>query len=470
MSGHKKIAIGGISTECSTYSPLFQTEDDFNKIEGDSLVELLNFPFESFNIHAHPLFFCKSLPGGPVEAKFFSSIKEKFLKLLKSACPLEGVLLLIHGAMHVPDIEDPEGNWISEVRSIVGDSCIIAVCFDLHGNVTDEIINNINIFTAYRTAPHIDIESTYHRAAKLLTDAVNGDFRPEVVWSSIPVLVSGEMSSTFAEPCRSIYKQLEIFDQRKGVLDSNLMIGYVWADIKTAGASAVVTCSDQQSGIEACTEIAYMYWNNRNKLNFDMHAGEVDKVLKLIPEEFSIVADSGDNPTAGGVGDRADVLEALIKRGIQKVLVAGIAAPGIIKELQTNGHKLISIGNRLGGGGPIIKIKPEKNYIENECAVVIFQGITIVLTEQRRPFHNLRDFTDLGIDLGDFTLLVVKSGYLSPELQSLSAPSYLVLTDGAVCQHFDRLENKFRKRPLFPFENPEEFVPFVSHKQLLSIS
>ena len=366
--------------------------------------------------------------------------------------------------MHVPDIEDPEGNWISEVRSIVGDSCIIAVCFDLHGNVTDEIINNINIFTAYRTAPHIDIESTYHRAAKLLTDAVNGDFRPEVVWSSIPVLVSGEMSSTFAEPCRSIYKQLEIFDQRKGVLDSNLMIGYVWADIKTAGASAVVTCSDQQSGIEACTEIAYMYWNNRNKLNFDMHAGEVDKVLKLIPEEFSIVADSGDNPTAGGVGDRADVLEVLIKRGIQKVLVAGIAAPGIIKELQTNGPKLISIGNRLGGGGSIIKIKPEKNYIENECAVVIFQGITIVLTEQRRPFHNLRDFTDLGIDLSDFTLLVVKSGYLSPELQSLSAPSYLMLTDGAVCQNFDRLENKFRKRPLFPFENPEEFVPFVSHK------
>ena len=101
------------------------------------------------------------------------------------------------------------------MRSIVGERCIIAVCFDLHGNVTDEIIKNINIFTAYRTAPHIDIESTYHRAAKLLTGAVNGDSRPKVVWSSIPVLVSGEMSSTFVEPCRSIYKQLEIFDQRK---------------------------------------------------------------------------------------------------------------------------------------------------------------------------------------------------------------------------------------------------------------
>lgn len=470
MSSQKRIAIGGISTECSTYSPLFQTEDDFNKIEGNSLVELLNFPFASFNIHAQPLFFCKSLPGGPVEAEYYSSAKDKFLKLLETACPLEGVLLMMHGAMHVPDIEDPEGNWINEVRSLVGDNCIIAVCFDLHGNVTDEIFENIDIFTAYRTAPHIDIESTYHRAAKLLSGAVNGDFRPEVVWSSIPVLVSGEMSSTFAEPCRSIYKQLEIFDQRKGILDSNLMIGYVWADIKTAGASAVVTCSDQQSGIEACTEIAEMYWINRNNLNFDMQAGELDTVFKWITEEFSILADSGDNPTAGGVGDRADVLKALIKRGIQEVLVAGIAAPGIIKELQTNVHEPISIGNRLGGGGPIIKINPERNYIKNECAVVLFQEITIVLTEQRRPFHNLSDFIELGIDLNDFTLLVVKSGYLSPELQSLSAPSYLMLTDGAVCQQFDRLENKFRKRPLFPFQKPEEFVPLVSHKQLFSIS
>ena len=66
-------------------------------------------------------------------------------------------------------------------------------------------------------------------------------------------------------------------------------------------------------------------------------------------------------------------------------------------------------------------------------------GITTVLTERRRQFHNLSDFADLGIDLKDYRLLVVKSGYLSPELQSLSALSFMVLTDGAVCQHFDRL-------------------------------
>ena len=75
------------------------------------------------------------------------------------------------------------------------------------------------------------------------------------------------------------------------------------------------------------------------------------------------------------------------------------------------------------------------------------------------PFHNLSDFADLGIDLKDYRLLVVKSGYLSPELQSLSAPSFMVLTDGAVCQNFEKLENKHRQRPIFPFQNPAQHFP-----------
>ena len=37
---------------------------------------------------------------------------------------------------------------------------------------------------------------------------------------------------------------------------------------------------------------------------------------------------------------------------------------------------------------------------------------------------------------------------MSPELQSLSAPSFMVLTDGAVCQHFDSLENKNGEPPI----------------------
>ena len=213
MVKRKCIAIGGISTECSTYSPLFQTESDFEKIQGPRLADLVGFHFDKYEIEVKPIFYHKSIPGGPLETGFYTKTKGDFMEQIREACPLDGVLLLMHGAMYVPGNEDPEGDWINKVRSIVCRQCIISVCFDLHGNVTDRIIRNIDAFAAYRTAPHIDVKETYYRAAKHLVDAVNGGRRPEVVWSPIPVLVSGEMSSTFLDPCKSIYAQLERFDQ-----------------------------------------------------------------------------------------------------------------------------------------------------------------------------------------------------------------------------------------------------------------
>ena len=70
----------------------------------------------------------------------------------------------------------------------------------------------------------LDIEETYKRASKMLADAITSNQRPTVLWVPIPVLVSGEMSSTFVEPCKSIYKNLELLDQRKDIIDCNLMV------------------------------------------------------------------------------------------------------------------------------------------------------------------------------------------------------------------------------------------------------
>ena len=277
----KSIAIGGISTECSTYSPLVQKEEDFDTIQGSQLIDYIGFPFEKFKIDAKPVFFEKSIPGGPVDSEFYTKKREKFLTQISEICPLDGILLIMHGAMYVSGIEDPEGDWIDRVRSIVGEKCIISVCFDLHGNITDKIIENINAFAAYRTAPHIDVKEAYYRASKLLVDSLNGDYRPMVVWSQIPILVSGEMSSTFSEPCKSIYKQLKNYDKRVGILDSNLMIGYVWADIDNATASAVVTCTDFKAGSDTCLQIAKTFWKKRYELKFDMRVGDIKTALNL---------------------------------------------------------------------------------------------------------------------------------------------------------------------------------------------
>ncbi len=456
----KKIAIGGISTECSSYSPLFQNKDDFSCIQGQELLDLVGFPFLEYGINPQPLFFNKSVPGGPIEKQYFDQNKDQFINEIYSLGKLHGILLLMHGAMYVEEISDPEGEWISSVRKAVGPECIISVSYDLHGQVTNQIIKNIDAFAAFKTAPHIDVKETYQRSALMLVNAINENSRPKVLWSSIPVLVSGEMSSTFVEPCKSIYNNLDQYNQKNGIIDCNLLVGYVWADTKRAVASSVVTCTNPDLGSKVCAKIAKNYWNNRQLLKFDMTNGSIEDALDWLEGDFSIIADSGDNPTAGGVGDRADVLEAIFDKKLNSALFAGIASKSAYESLKSSNE--FTIGGSFGGGGPSLKLKADSVYFKNQCAVVNIYGSVIIISKLRRPFHYLQDFIDLGLNLNNYKVLVVKSGYLSPELQSLSSPSFMALTNGAVNQDLVKLENKNRIKKTFPFQDFEDYSPVVS--------
>ena len=456
----KNIAIGGISTECSSYSPLFQNQEDFRTLRGQELLDLVDFPFSEYSINVSPLFFNRSVPGGPIDREYFDEIKHLFITEINAHEKLDGILLLMHGAMYDEGIDDPEGEWIRAVREAVGLDCLISVSFDLHGQVTDKIIKNIDAFAAFKTAPHIDVKDTYRRSASMLVSAINENYRPDVIWSSIPVLVSGEMSSTFVEPCKTIYQSLEQFNEKREILDCNLLVGYVWADTQRATASSVVTCTNKKIGARACKTIAETYWNSRKDLKSDMQTGSIGEALLWLNSELSIIADSGDNPTAGGVGDRADVLQAILKHNHDDSLFAGIASKSAYDELKKGNE--FSIGGTFGGGGPVLKLKADSVYFKNHCAVVCVSKTIIVISKTRRPFHNLKDFTELNLDLSNFKILVVKSGYLSPELQSLSARSFLALTEGAVNQNLVGIENKKRHKKIYPFQDFNNFIPRVS--------
>lgn len=444
----KRVAIGGLHTECSSYSPLEQVREDFTRSEGDDLIQRANFDFAARGIAPVSLFHERSVPGGPVSSTCFAAQRSEFMAMLRDALPLDGVLLLMHGAMFVPDVTDPEGEFIAEVRQIVGPDCIISASFDLHGQITDQITTNLDGFAAYRTAPHVDVPETYARAAKILADALDGP-RPCVKWSAVPVLVSGEMSSTFVEPCQSLYAQLPSDDEDEGIVDSNLMIGYVWADSPRATAAAVVTAIDPDAGQAKADEIAARYRAVRHDLTYDMNSMPLEEALAAL-ELPTVLADSGDNPTAGGVGDRADVLAAIQGAGMP-ALFAGICSPSAYEAL-LNGAASVTVGGALGGGGPEVTLIVDQVTFAMDCAVVASGAQTVVISKKRRPFHNFADFEALGLVLSAHPLLVVKSGYLSPDIRTLPRKQIMLLTDGAVCQDVLAQANEHRPRPTFPFQ------------------
>ena len=446
----KRVAIGGLHTECSGYSPLEQVAGDFTRTEGAALTAMVPFDFAAHGIAPVPLFHDRSVPGGPVSAATFAAQTAEFMARLRAALPLDGVLLLMHGAMFVPGTPDPEGAFLEQVRAIVGPDTIVAASFDLHGQVTQTIAGALDAFAAYRTAPHIDVPETHARAARMLAGALDGGPRPHVAWEAVPILVPGEMSSTFVAPCDALYAALPGFDARPGLLDANLMIGYVWADSPRATAAAVVTATDRAAGRDAAHAIAQSYRDARDRLAFDMEAAPLPDALDCLGDRAAILADSGDNPTAGGVGDRADVLAEAKARNLRGALFAGIADPPAFDAL-ASGARRITLGGTLGGGGPRVEIAVDACHIAHDCAVVRSDALTVIVTRKRRPFHDFTDFAALGLVLDDHSLLVVKSGYLSPDLRTLPRRQIMALTDGAVCQDLARLENLHRPPGTWPF-------------------
>ena len=469
-----RIAVAGLHTECSTYNPVLAREADFRVLRGPAMLKdayfdfLTHFPAEFITIlHA------RAIAGGPVERGIYERWKGEILDGLRAALPLDGVYLAMHGAMFVQDMFDAEGDFIAAVRAVVGPDIPIAASYDLHGNVSQQIIDNLDIFSTYRTAPHIDTPDTMRRAVTMLVRALRTGQRPALAWAPVPVLLPGEKTSTQDEPARSFYAQLQAVEDPTGIWDASFQVGYVWADEPRATACAVVTGTNRAAMAEAARHLAQDYWDIRADFAFGTRTGSIEECVDWAMAAETgpaVLAESGDNPTGGGVGDRAEVLAELIARDAQGVVFAGIAdkaatdaayAAGVGKTVQ------LGIGASLDPSSRNVQAQADVVFLlETEEArlreaVVRIGGIALVLTARRRPFHNIADFTRLGLDPRRAKIVVVKSGYLSPDLGPIANPSLMALSPGVVDQFVERLERKHKSVPQYPFDKDFAYTPQV---------
>ncbi len=181
-----------------------------------------------------------------------------------------------------------------------------------------------------------------------------------------------------------------------------------------------------------------------------------------------ILADSGDNPTGGGVGDRANLLAELIRQGAQDVIVAGITdkpatdaafAAGVGAKLTlTIGATLDPAGGKVTAEFEVLLVSDDARSLAKQ-ALLKTGGITVVVADRRRPYHNIADFELLGLHPAQAKIVVVKSGYLSPELAPLANPNLMALSEGVVDQYVERLARKRKLQPAYPFDTDFEFLP-----------
>ncbi|MES2393864.1 MAG: M81 family metallopeptidase [Acidobacteriota bacterium] len=467
-----RLAFGGIGTECSTYSRIRTRLEDFTIDTGDALVNSTRFAFlKQYPVRFQPTLVAEAVDGGPVDATAYRTIKARYLEKLRALLPLDGVFLAMHGAMFVDGMLDAETDWMRATREVVGPNCLIAVSYDLHGNVSQGVIDNIDIFSAFRTAPHIDKTETMQRSCNMLLHCLRDHIHPKLVWTRIPVMLPGERTSTEWQPGKRLWAQLPVLNAQPGILDVSMLVGYVWADEPRSTACAVVTGTDIPAQEKIANSLAQQFWDARDEFQFGTTTCSIDDCIQraiTVNTQPAILADSGDNPTGGGTSDRAEVLQELLRYKARNVVFAGItdkpatdacykAGVGAMIPLSI-GATLDPVGSKpVHARGKVLFLLPVSNPRLRE-AVVQIDGVKLVVSAYRRPYHDIADFTRLGLDPKSFKIIVVKSGYLSPELSPIANPSLMALSDGSINQDIIRLTNQHRV-PSYPWVHDLKFTP-----------
>jgi microcystin degradation protein MlrC len=476
-----RIAIAGIAIESSTFSPAQSHLEAFHVVTGDTIFN--SYPFfaaDSLNrkrARWYPALRGRSLPGGIVTRDAYETMVSKTLNMLKENLPYDGLFFDIHGAMSVVELDDPEGDFIARIRQVIGTETIISTSMDLHGNVSKRLARHSDLITCYRMAPHEDALESKKRAVDNLLDRIeSGKGKPQYkVWVPIPILLPGEKTSTRIEPGKSLYAKIEPETKKEGILDAAIWIGYAWADEPRNHAVIMVTGDDKENVTSSAEYLAKSFWEVRHEFDFVAPTTSFEESLKLAfasNKHPYIISDMGDNPTAGGAGDVTWTLHEILKRPEFKnvngtsLIYASIPGPDFITKAVELG-----VGKKITGfvgahvddrfappvelSGTIKAIFHGDRHAETEVVVQV-GSVQVIVTKKRKPYHYEKDFINLGLNPRETDILVVKIGYLVPELYNMRGDWTMALTPGGVDQDLERLGYQRIQRPMFPLDKDME--------------
>ena len=472
-----RIAIAGLAIESSTFSPALTHEEAFHARVGEDVFSFYPFlSLDSLNRNRAawiPTIRGHALPGGIVTREAYESLVNQTLDMLENNGPYDGLFFDIHGAMSVVGLDDPEGDFIIRVREVIGKETLISTVMDLHGNVSQRLAANTDLITCYRMAPHEDaLESKKRAVDNLLERLENGKGKPAYkAWIPVPILLPGEKTSTRIEPGKSLYAAVAPAADQDGIIDAAIWVGYAWADEPRNHAVVMVTGDDEMAVKSTAESLAQRFWDAREAFEFVAPTATLDESLELALASTKhpfIISDMGDNPTAGGAGDVTWTLQEILKRPEFKrpdgpsLIYASIPGPGLIDKAVKAG-----IGAKVSGDvgatidarfSPPIQLNGtveaiEQGDIHAETEVVIKTGsVYVIVTKKRKPYHHEADFTRLGLNPRETDIVVVKIGYLVPELYDMRAGWIMALTPGGVDQDLERLGYKRIQRPMFPLD------------------
>jgi microcystin degradation protein MlrC len=330
--GMARIAIGGFQHETNTFAP---SKADYAAFEagggwpGVQYGELIFAAVEGTNIPAagaiqalralgHSLVgtaWAAASPSAQVTRDAYERISDEMVSRLEAERKyLDGVYLDLHGAMVTEEFDDGEGELLRRVRAAVGPRVPIAASLDLHANVTRTMVEQADALVAYRTYPHVDMADTGARAARLLDMMIRSGSRLPGAFHQLDYLTGIPSQCSFIEPCKSIYSELQNLENRSGAMLS-FTPGFPMADFADCGMSVFGYGVSEKDTTMAVERLRDLVADSEKYFALELYSPH-DAVRRAQergqPGAPVVLADTQDNPGAGGNGDTTGLLKALI--------------------------------------------------------------------------------------------------------------------------------------------------------------
>jgi len=500
-----RIAVGGFHHETNTFAPTPAAYEDFVVADGWPGLTRGAALFEEFrskNIglsgflqvareagwEIAPLLWCQANPSGRPTRDAYERVVGEMVAMLEAArreAPLDAVYLCLHGAMATEHLDDGEGELMRRMRAVVGPDLPLVASLDFHANITPAMVEHSDALAAYRTYPHLDIAATGRRAAHLLKRIFAEGAKPAKALRHLPYIIPLTQQCTLIDPAKGIADAAEAASGN-GAADVSFAAGFPPADVAECGpsilaygwdAGAVEKAADALYAKALAAEAAFAarLWRADEAVGYAIRQSNYAR--KPI-----VLADTQDNPGAGGNSDTVGILAELIRQDAPDAVLGLLYDPGTAAAAHGAGAGAVidrAIGNVSGvpgfaplpgrwrvealsdgefdATGPMYKgFHMKLGPMAVLRAEAGRRGVRVVVASRKQQAADQAVFTHIGIDPNLPKILVLKSSvHFRNHFQDLAEEILVVLAPGPNIEDpaalpYRKLRAGVRLRPLGP--------------------
>jgi microcystin degradation protein MlrC len=253
---------------------------------------------------------------------------------LRTAMPVDGVYLALHGAMAVRNIPRPEAEIARRFRQVVGPDVPIVGSFDLHGNEDAEFLRWANMAFVTKRYPHYDAGLQGARSMRSLVQQARGLYKSTTATRKPGVITPTVVQWTGKSPSMDIMERARRWESREEDVYVSVFYGFPWSDVPDVGATVhVMTNDDQDLAEDIADDMSDFIWRVREELFGDEFA-QPERAAMLAAQAFaagqtpSVLADYSDRS-----GDATYILDQVIKQGLSGVLIATVRDENVLAKL-----------------------------------------------------------------------------------------------------------------------------------------